>query len=94
VTLAQYLTGEFDNREQAIAEPVWYAHLKLWHCPVPLFTKDSITLFAEQANVLTLDQPYRQRLRGIKKAKLKIKNACTIAFLRILIGTHISALTY
>lgn len=61
-TLADYLAGEFDNREQALAAPVWFVHLRLWHRPVPLFTADSLTLFAEQANVLTLDQPYRQRL--------------------------------
>ncbi|MBW4581226.1 MAG: chromophore lyase CpcT/CpeT [Tildeniella nuda ZEHNDER 1965/U140] len=62
VTLAHYIAGEFDNREQAIAEPVWYVHLRLWLRPVPLFSEDSLTFFAEQANVLTLDQPYRQRL--------------------------------
>lgn len=62
LTLAQSLSGEFDNREQAIADPVWFVHLKMWQRPVPLFREDSITIFAEQANVLTLDQPYRQRL--------------------------------
>ena len=62
LTLAQCLAGEFDNREQAIADPVWFVHLKMWQRPVPLFQEDSITIFAEQANVLTLEQPYRQRL--------------------------------
>jgi hypothetical protein len=62
LTLATYLAGEFDNRSQAIADPSWYVHLRLWHRPVPLFTADSVTLFAEQANVLTIDRPYRQRL--------------------------------
>ncbi|OKH29239.1 chromophore lyase CpcT/CpeT [Chroogloeocystis siderophila] len=60
--LAQYLTGEFTNQEQAIAEPAWYVHLRLWHQPVAVFTEDSYTLFAEQANIVKLDQPYRQRL--------------------------------
>lgn len=62
VTLGQYLAGEFDNREQAIAEPVWFVHLRLWQRPVELFTEDSITLFAEQANIVNLDRPYRQRI--------------------------------
>lgn len=66
VTLANHLAGEFDNREQAIAEPVWYVHLRLWQRPVPLFLDDSLTLFAEQANVLKLDQPYRQRILRIQ----------------------------
>jgi hypothetical protein len=61
-TLAQYLIGEFDNRAQAIADPLWYVHLRLWHRPVALFAEDSLTIFAEQANVLELAQPYRQRL--------------------------------
>lgn len=62
VTLARYMAGEFDNREQAIGDPAWYVHLRFWQRPVPLFSEDSLTLFAEQANVLNLDQPYRQRL--------------------------------
>lgn len=66
LTLAHYLAGEFDNREQAIADPVWYVHLRLWQRPVPLFTEDSLTLFAEQANILQPEQPYRQRLLRLK----------------------------
>ncbi|MGI0485109.1 chromophore lyase CpcT/CpeT [Pantanalinema rosaneae CENA516] len=62
LTLANYLAGEFDNREQAIADPTWYVPLRLWQRPVALFTDDSLALFAEQANVVTPDYPYRQRL--------------------------------
>jgi hypothetical protein len=66
-TLAQYLAGEFDNRDQAIETPVWFVHLRLWHRPVYLFGEDSPTLFAEQANMLQLDQPYRQRLLRLQQ---------------------------
>lgn len=62
VMLARFMAGEFDNREQAIADPAWFVHLRLWQRPVPLFLEDSLTLFAEQANVINPDQPYRQRL--------------------------------
>jgi hypothetical protein len=62
LTLAHYLAGEFENREQSLAEPVWYVHLRLWQRPVHLFVEDSITLFVEQASVVKLDQPYRPRL--------------------------------
>jgi len=62
ITLAQFLAGEFENKEQAMADPAWYVHLKLWQRPTPLFRQDSITLFVEQANVMQLDRPYRQRL--------------------------------
>lgn len=56
------MAGEFDNRQQAIADPAWYVHLCLWQRPVPLFVEDSITLFAEQASIVNLDQPYRPRI--------------------------------
>ncbi len=62
VALGEYLAGEFDNQEQALAEPVWYVHLRMWQRPIDLFAEDSITLFAEQANILNLDRPYRQRI--------------------------------
>lgn len=68
ITLASYMAGEFENREQAIAEPIWYVHLRLWHRPVPLFQDDSIGLFAEQANIVKLDQPYRPRLLRLQCA--------------------------
>jgi len=66
LTLAQYLCGEFENQDQAVTEPVWYVSLRLWQRPVKVFeedkTGDSFTLFAEQANRIQLDRPYRQRL--------------------------------
>ncbi len=62
IALARYMAGEFDNQQQAIAEPTWYVHLRLWLRPVPLFPADSFTLFAEQANILNLDKPYRPRI--------------------------------
>ncbi len=67
LTLAHYLAGEFENREQAIADPVWYVSLRLWHRPVPLFAADSITLFAEQVNIYTPENPYRQRLLRLQQ---------------------------
>ncbi|PSB09109.1 chorismate mutase [Pleurocapsa sp. CCALA 161] len=60
--LAGYLAGEFSNQAQAIAQPAWFVNLRLWIRPVPIFTDDSITLFAEQANILKLEQPYRPRI--------------------------------
>lgn len=68
MTLASYLAGEFENREQAQAEPIWFVPLRLWQRPVPLFAEDSVTLFAEQANQMTLDNPYRQRLMRLMRS--------------------------
>jgi CpeT/CpcT family (DUF1001) len=62
LALAEYLSGEFENKDQALAEPVWYVNVKLWQRPVALFTEDSLTFFAEQANILSLQKPYRQRI--------------------------------
>lgn len=62
IALARYMAGEFDNKAQAIADPVWYVHLHLWQRPAPLFLEDSLTLFAEQANIVNLEQAYRPRI--------------------------------
>lgn len=69
ITLGKYIAGEFDNREQALAEPAWYVHLRMWQQPVNLFVEDSITLFAEQANIVNLDRPYRQRILRLMPGK-------------------------
>ncbi len=61
-TLADYMSGEFDNQQQSAADPAWYVHLRLWQVPIPLFPEDSITFFAEQANIVSLNKPYRPRL--------------------------------
>ncbi len=65
--LASYLAGEFSNREQALQQPVWYVNLRLWIRPVPIFTDNSIALFAEQANVIKIDQPYRPRILRLRQ---------------------------
>ena len=66
ITLAKFLAGEFDNREQALAEPSWYVHLRLWQVPINLFAADSLSLFAEQVNVVTPGNPYRQRVMQLQ----------------------------
>jgi len=67
IALANYLAGEFNNQSQAAAQPAWYVNLRLWIRPVPIFTEDSITLFAEQANVIKLNQPYRPRILRLRQ---------------------------
>jgi len=62
------LAGEFDNREQAIADPTWFVHLRLWHRPLPFLMDGCPALFAEQANILYVDQPYRQRVLILQPA--------------------------
>jgi CpeT/CpcT family (DUF1001) len=60
--LAEYLIGEFDNTEQSKEDPTWYVPLRLWHRLLPFQIQGKWAIFAEQANVLSLDRPYRQRI--------------------------------
>jgi hypothetical protein len=78
LTLGRYLAGEFENREQAIAFPAWYVHLRLWQRPLrsPLFSQSSLTFFAEQANIVQLDQPYRPRIMQIRQQPQKPGDRC------------------
>ncbi len=65
-TLAQYLAGEFTNNDQALSQPAWFVNLRLWLRPVHIFADQSISLFAEQANIININLPYRQRLLRLK----------------------------
>ncbi|WP_088891793.1 chromophore lyase CpcT/CpeT [Leptolyngbya ohadii] len=65
-TLTQWLTGEFDNQKQALDQPIWFVHLRLWHLPFPIAIDGYPALFAEQANALFLTNPYRQRVFVLK----------------------------
>jgi CpeT/CpcT family (DUF1001) len=69
--VAHQLAGVYENQAQAAQDPVWYVHLRAWWRLVPSFADKSfmndremgsVTLFAEQAAVINLDRPYRQRL--------------------------------
>ena len=66
ITLAQWLAGEFENRSQALDQPAWFVHLRLWHRPLPHTIQGNLALFAEQANALYLEQTYRQRVILLK----------------------------
>lgn len=66
LTLAHWLAGEFDNAAQSLEQPIWFVHLRLWHRPLPWQVEGNIALFAEQANALYLDKPYRQRVVVLK----------------------------
>lgn len=61
-SLAECLAGSFQNRKQALADPTWYVHFRIWMRPVALFTEDSVTLFIEQASAAYAQPPYRQRV--------------------------------
>jgi len=64
--LVQLLAGEFDNRAQALADPAWYVHLRLWQRPLPGVFADGYGLFIEQCGVASGKPPYRQRVLHLK----------------------------
>jgi len=65
--LAQLMAGEFDNQPQAMEQPAWFVHLRLWYRPLPMRIEGNLALFAEQANALMRDRPYRQRIAVLKE---------------------------
>lgn len=62
LTLAQWLAGAYENRTQAIADPVWFVNLRMWYRPLPHRLDGQLAFFAEQANALQLENAYRQRI--------------------------------
>ncbi|MFM7887808.1 MAG: chromophore lyase CpcT/CpeT [Pseudanabaena sp.] len=74
-TLASWMAGEFSNREQSQDQPVWFVNLVWWQRPIPFNVLGSIAIFAEQANALILDRPYRQRILQFveNNGKLQVK---------------------
>jgi hypothetical protein len=64
--LGDCLAGVFQNREQAMADPAWFVHIRLWSHPIPLFEADSITFLLEQASASFAQAPYRQRILRLR----------------------------
>jgi len=73
LTLTSWMAGEFSNREQALDQPVWFVNLVWWQRPIPFNVLGSIAIFAEQANVLKSDRPYRQRILQFIESDSKIQ---------------------
>ncbi|MEM9090031.1 MAG: chromophore lyase CpcT/CpeT [Cyanobacteria bacterium P01_F01_bin.53] len=70
-TLVNYLTGAFENKAQAQADPTWYVHLRLWQRRVlQLSDGQTHTLFLEQASVAAGQPPYRQRILQLSNGQL------------------------
>ncbi len=77
IQLAQWLAGHFNNFDQAIAEPVWFANIHVYQCPLPaqVFSGD-LGLYVEQAYDIYLNQPYRQRVLHLidHQGQIRIQN--------------------
>jgi len=73
LTLASWMAGEFSNREQALDQPIWFVNLIWWQRPIPFDILGGVALFAEQANILKSDRPYRQRILQFVETNGKIQ---------------------
>ena len=63
LSLARYFSGEFDNRQQSLADPAWFLHLKVWNRPLTAqIFSTGYGFFIEQVNVAAGNPPYRQRI--------------------------------
>ena len=60
--LTLWMAGAFSNREQSLDQPIWFVNLIWWQRPIPFNVLGGVALFAEQANALQSDRPYRQRI--------------------------------
>lgn len=67
-TIGSLLAGEFENQQQALAEPTWYVRLRLWHRPLPGLFNTGMAFFIEQLSVASGNPPYRQRIIHLQEA--------------------------
>ncbi|AFY70954.1 protein of unknown function DUF1001 [Thalassoporum mexicanum PCC 7367] len=60
LTFAQWMTGDYSNWDQAIANPPLFAHIRVCIRPLPNQLSDhGIWLYSEQAYDFQIDRPYR-----------------------------------
>jgi hypothetical protein len=84
-TLAQWLAGDHSNWEQAIANPPFFAHIRVGIRALPQpVTKEGVWLFLEQAYDYELHHPYRTAILNvvyqndrIEMINYRLKNAET-----------------
>jgi CpeT protein len=60
ILLAQWMAGDFSNRQQSIAEPQHYAHIRIFFRPLPFEFFNAIGFYSEQVYDYDLWSPYRQ----------------------------------
>ena len=61
-SLARLMAADFSNQAQALANPPFFAHIRVCMRPLPHSLLDGTSLFLEQAYDFLLGQPYRLRV--------------------------------
>jgi CpeT protein len=72
-TIRDWLAGTYSNRQQAMAEPVWFIPVTLWYIPVEGLFSEGVGFFTEQVNEHT-PQPYRTRVLQLLENPLRLEN--------------------
>jgi CpeT protein len=73
-TICHWLSGTYSNRQQAMAEPVWFIPVRLWYVPVPGLFSEGVGFFTEQVSEHTPEQPYRTRVLQLLENPLRFEN--------------------
>ena len=60
--LARFMAADFSNQAQALANPPFFAHIRVCMRPLPESLLGGTSLFLEQAYDFLLGQPYRLRV--------------------------------
>jgi CpeT protein len=72
-TIRDWLAGTYSNRQQAMAEPVWFIPVTLWYIPVEGLFSEGVGFFTEQVNEHA-PQPYRTRVLQLLGNPLRLEN--------------------
>jgi CpeT protein len=73
-TIRDWLAGTYSNRQQAMAEPVWFIPVTLWYVPVEGLFSKGVGFFTEQVSEHTPEQPYRTRVLQLLENPLRLEN--------------------
>ncbi len=73
-TIRHWLSGTYSNRQQAMAEPVWFIPVTLWYVPVDGLFSEGVGFFTEQVSEHTPAQPYRARVLQLLENPLRFEN--------------------
>ncbi len=76
LTLARWLAADFSNQDQAIANPPFFAHIRVCMRPLPPGILGGIALYVEQAYDYQIQEPYRVRVLEIlePQGRIEIEN--------------------
>ncbi len=73
-TIRDWLAGTYSNRQQAMADPVWFIPVTLWYVPMEDLFSEGVGFFTEQVSEHTPEQPYRTRVLQLLENPLRLEN--------------------